>query len=42
MTLESSAPTLKYQVPHFLQVYLYDDSLMNVTPAQGKGQKHMI
>lgn len=42
MSLESSALILKAQGSHFLYVYLFDDSLVNVTPAQGKGQMHMI
>lgn len=42
VSLESSALIPKKQGSHFLQFYLFDDSLMNVTPAQGKGQNHMI
>lgn len=41
-SLESSALILTTQGSNFLQACLFEDSQLSVTPAQGKGQKHMI
>lgn len=42
MSLKRSALLLGKKESNFLEVYLFDGSLIDVTPGQGKGQKYMI